>query len=382
MPNNNHEYCKKEYEKLSKNKTTSSIIDINFPSTVNKIKETQDACFLIGYGNYPPQIRCFDLNNLTLKFQRTVDCEIKDFQIISDNWEKLALLRSDKFIEFHSKSGYYYQIKIPKHSSSLLFDNRCKILYIPSIDGEVFRFNLELGKFVSSIKSNSKYINTSSANNIFNNLLSLGNSKGIIEIWDSRVVHKPISTIDGLLYLKKKENNIITCLNFCKATNYKFYAGFSSGEVVIYDLRNLTPIISKNMGNELPIKTIDKNKENNLILSADQKIIKIWDEISGKTLERIKTKKQINDVCLLKNTGFACISTKSPFVDSIYIPLLGPVPNWCFPLNYKSGGLIGKKENFIRIKRNINSYKKISASLDKLNLNKVNCQTKNICYIR
>jgi ribosome biogenesis protein ENP2 len=324
---------KKFIPQINKDKVINSVFDFNFPSLIKKIRQTEDGAFLVAYGEYPPQIRCFDLYNLGLKFQRTINCEVKDFQIISQNWEKLVLLRSDKFLEFHSKAGYYYQIKIPSVSNSLFYDNLSKILYIFSIKNEIFRFNVEEGKFISSIVSNLDYYNTSSAKSFVGNFIGLGNSKGLIELWDFRVNKKPVSKIDGLLYLKKKNNNSVSSLSFSKSSIYKLYSGFSSGDMILYDLRNLNPIISKKIGNGLAIKTIKKNQNNNLILCADQKIIKLWNEENGKTVNIINPKKQINHVCHVQNTGFVFISTTEPQVDSRYIPLLGPLPVWCYTIN-------------------------------------------------
>ena len=232
-------------ENLDNNTSIKSIFNFHFPSVVKKIKQTNDDSYLIAYGEYPPQIRCFDLYNLTLKFQRTINTEVKDFEIISENWEKLILLRSDKFLEFHSKSGFYYQVKIPDTSNSLFFDILSNILYIFSIKNEIFRFNVEEGKFISSIISNLDYYNTASARSFLGDCLGLGNSKGIMEFWDFKFKKKPITTIDGLLYLKKTKNNHVSFLNFCKKTIYKIYSGYSSGNIIIFDLRNLSPIISK-----------------------------------------------------------------------------------------------------------------------------------------
>jgi ribosome biogenesis protein ENP2 len=359
----------KSIPQINKDKIINSVFDFNFPSLIKKIKQTEDGSFLIAYGEYPPQIRCFDLNNLSLKFQRTINCEVKDFQIISQNWEKLILLRSDKFLEFHSKAGYYYQIKIPNVSNSLFFDNLSKILYIFSTKNEIFRFNVQEGKFISSIISNLDYYNTSSAKSFVGNLIGLGNSKGLIELWDFRVNKKPVSKIDGLLYLKKKNNNSVSSLSFNPSSIYKLYSGFASGDMILYDLRNLNPIISKKMGNGLAIKTLKKNQNNNLILCADQKIIKLWNEENGKTESIINPKKQINHVCHVKNTGFVFISTAEPQVDSRYIPLLGPLPVWCCAINeiqpnnfrnfLKIEKVHEKKKKIIKIQsclENLNSY--------------------------
>ena len=348
---------------LNKNKIINSLFNFSFPSVVKKIKESIDGHYLIAYGEYPPQIRCFDLYNLSLKFQRTINCEIKDFQIISTNWEKMIFLRSDNFLEFHSKSGYYYQIKLPDVSNSLFFDHLSRILYIFSINNQIFRFNIEEGKFISSIISTLNYYNTSSAKSFLSTFLALGNSKGIIELWDFRVNKKPINRIDGLLYLKKKKNEV-SFLSFCEKFNYKLYSGFSSGDIILYDLRNSSPIISKKIGNDNPIKVIKNNQINNLILSADKDIIKLWDEKNGKTIVAINTKKNLHDLCQIKNSGFIFISTHDPQIDSKYIPVLGCRPTWCYSLKENKNRNFMKFHNFTKIEKNLHKQLKVYSCLD------------------
>jgi ribosome biogenesis protein ENP2 len=342
----------------------NSIFNFNFPSIVKKIKQTNDGSFLIAYGEYPPQIRCFDLYNLSLKFQRTINSEIKDFEIISENWEKLILLRSDKFLEFHSKSGYYYQVKIPEQSNSLFFDNYSKVLYIFSIYNEIFRFSVEEGKFITSIISNLSNYNTSSAKSFLGNCLGLGNSKGMMEFWDSKFSKKPINKIDGLLYLKKKENNNVSFLNFCKKFTYKIYSGYSSGDIIVFDLRNLSPIISKKLGIKNSILKIENNEMNDLILSANQQIIKLWNEKNGNTINILNPKKKINDICYIKNSGFIFVSTMDPNVDCIYIPLLGRQPVWSYNLNKKNFRNLNKSFKMEKIN---NKKIKINCCLDIIN---------------
>nr|UXY87696.1 nucleolar protein 10 [Cryptomonas curvata] len=356
----------KATENLSNQKIINSIFNFNFPSLVKKIKQTNDNSYLIAYGEYPPQIRCFDLYNLSLKFQRTINCEINDFEIISQNWEKLILLRSDKFLEFHSKSGYYYQVKIPDIANSLFFDNLSKILYIFSINNEIYRFNVEEGKFISSILSNLDYYNTSSAKSLLGDCLGLGNSRGLVELWDFKFSKKPVSTIDGLIYLKKKKKNYVSYLNFCEKATYKIYSGYSSGDIIIFDLRNLSPIISKKIGINDSIIKIQNNQINNLILSANKQIIKLWNEKSGNTIITLDQTKKINDICPVKNTGFIFISTIDPHVNCIYVPLLGPPPVWCYNLNNKKSKNFKKIFIPSKIAENYDKKIKINTCLDKL----------------
>ena len=47
----------------------NSIPDFNFPFSSQLIRSTFDNKFLFATGTYPPQIKCFSLENLNLRFQ-------------------------------------------------------------------------------------------------------------------------------------------------------------------------------------------------------------------------------------------------------------------------------------------------------------------------
>lgn len=56
-----------------------------------------------------PQVRCFDLANLALKFERCLISEVVDFQILSDDYSKAVFLCADRSLLFHARFGGYYK---------------------------------------------------------------------------------------------------------------------------------------------------------------------------------------------------------------------------------------------------------------------------------
>ncbi|XP_030928023.1 ribosome biogenesis protein ENP2-like isoform X1 [Quercus lobata] len=58
------------------------IQDLRFETATTKIKATPDGEFLIVSGIYPPQVKVYELSQLSLKFERHLDSEIIDFQVI------------------------------------------------------------------------------------------------------------------------------------------------------------------------------------------------------------------------------------------------------------------------------------------------------------
>lgn len=59
--------------------TIELIQDFEFPEASNRIKTTRDGHHVIATGTYKPQMRVYDLDELTLKFERHSDAENVDF---------------------------------------------------------------------------------------------------------------------------------------------------------------------------------------------------------------------------------------------------------------------------------------------------------------
>mmetsp|Transcript_1002 Transcript_1002/g.2183 ORF Transcript_1002/g.2183 Transcript_1002/m.2183 type:complete len:220 (-) Transcript_1002:498-1157(-) len=202
-------------KKNLKKKFSKTDLDFSFPSSCQKIKETLTGSFLISYGNYPPQVRCYDLENLSLKFERHLDSTIQNFQIISKDWQKLLFLRTDRYLEFHTKGGFHYKTKILNQGIDLLFHPVNNIVYVLSSKNEIFRLDLKEGKFLNSLKNDSLYENTCSGKSPLVNTIAFGNSGGIINFWDPRITQKKILFFEGSNFLKKfktKKKNIIYTL--------------------------------------------------------------------------------------------------------------------------------------------------------------------------
>lgn len=67
------------------------------------------------------QVRVYDLTQLSMKFERHLDAEIVDFQILGDDYCKIAFLCADRSICLHAKPGAYYRTRIPKAGRDLAY---------------------------------------------------------------------------------------------------------------------------------------------------------------------------------------------------------------------------------------------------------------------
>ena len=61
--------------------TIDLIQEFQFPEASNRIKTTRDGHHAIATGVYKPQMRVYDLDQLTLKFERHTDAENVDFVV-------------------------------------------------------------------------------------------------------------------------------------------------------------------------------------------------------------------------------------------------------------------------------------------------------------
>ncbi|KAJ7414431.1 Nucleolar protein 10 [Willisornis vidua] len=140
----------------------------------------------------------------------------------------------------------------------------------------------------------------------------------------------------------------ISALQFDGALNMA--VGTSTGQVLLYDLRSSNPLIVKDHHYGLPIKSIQFHRQLDLIISADSRIIKMWNKDTGKIFTSMEPEHGINDVCLYPNSGMLMTANEAPKMNIYYIPLqrevreceylttarvnplhevLGPAPKWC-----------------------------------------------------
>ena len=117
----------KSKRKLRKTSSISDRIelvqDFNFNTSSSRCKVTSDGQYLIVSGLHPPQVKCYDLSQLSMKWCRHLDAEIVDFTCLSDDYSKLAFICADRSIRFHAKFGSYYQTRTPKQGRDVCYSD-------------------------------------------------------------------------------------------------------------------------------------------------------------------------------------------------------------------------------------------------------------------
>uniref|UniRef100_A0A3Q1CFR2 Nucleolar protein 10 n=1 Tax=Amphiprion ocellaris TaxID=80972 RepID=A0A3Q1CFR2_AMPOC len=283
------------------------IQDFEMPTVCTSIKVSRDGQFILAAGTYKPRIRCYDTYQLSLKFERCLDSD-----------------------EFHSQHGHYYKTRIPKFGRDFSYHYPSCDLYFVGASSEVYRLNLEQGRFLNSLQTDAVENNVCDINPV-HHLFATGTSEGRVECWDPRVRNR-VGLLDCALSSLSEGTEVqglpsISALKFHGSLNMA--VGTSTGQVLLCDLRSSQPLLVKDHFYNLPINSLNFHDQLDLVVSSDSKIIKIWNKDTGKLFSSIQPQVNINDVCMYPNSGMLFTANEDPKMNTFYIPALGPAPRWC-----------------------------------------------------
>lgn len=186
---------------------------------------------------------------------------------------------------------------------------------------------------------NTGSVNTAAIAEESHNLLAFGTSIGTVEFWDSRmrsranVLSLPqTAALDGI-----NTHTSVTALKFNRS-GLSFASGTVDGLIYIYDLRSPTPLLKKDQGYGFPIKSLtflDSSTSTRhqtsepKILSADKRIIKMWDPRDGTPWTSVEPAVDLNHVEWCRDSGMLLTANEGRQQHAFFIPQLGPAPKWC-----------------------------------------------------
>ena len=313
------------------NKRVELIQDFDFPEASLRIKQTRDQKFIIATGVYKPQMRVFELSEMAMKFDRHTSCENVQFEILSDDWTKTVFLQSDRTVEFHTPSGMHFSTRIPKFGRDLAYNySNCDLL-LGAASSEVYRLNLEQGQFMKGFDTELPAVNVTKINPV-HQMYSFGGENGVVEFWDPRS-RKAIAMLDvssrvmSDLIPTNKPVEISAIKHLSDGLNIAI--GTINGHVLLYDFRKNTPYLTKDHQYGFPIKSIHMHAASGNIITADTKIVKIWNKQDGKLMTSVEPPTDINDMEVQQDTGYFMLANEGLQIQSYYIPELGPAPKWC-----------------------------------------------------
>ena len=318
--------------------------DLEFPAGCGKLKYSQDGGFILATGLHPPQVRCYELKETSMKFWRVLDSEIIQFQILSEDYSKLAFLCDNRTVCIHAKFGAYYKFRIPTPGRDMCYNPETCDLLLSGSTSEVFRFNLHEGRFLTSLQAGSRGSGghddgvESCGLSPVHGLFGTCGSSGFLECHDLRQ-RKSVASFDVGDSVGQK-GVALTSMRFDDA-GYHLGVGTRGGLVALYDLRSSKPLVVKDHLYDTKIVDIkfrsptklsnsfSSNSSNFCVLSSDRKACKLWRGDNGATVTSIQpTAGGINDVLSNPSDGLIMIGCDAPKIQVYFVPLLGPAPKW------------------------------------------------------
>jgi ribosome biogenesis protein ENP2 len=319
--------------------------DFEFEEASNCIRVSEDGDWIMSTGTYKPQMHVHNLPQLSLSFARHTNSLNHSFVLLSSDYSKSIHLQIDRRLEFHTPMGCHYEVRLPRYGRDLVYDRHSTEALVPAVGidadgkGEVFRLNMELGRFMRSYQVEVGgddetggglqggigvgSVNTSAIAEDSHNLLAFGTSIGTVEFWDSRSKSRAA--------LLAGHDGEVTSLDF-SSNGLSLATGSSTGIIQLFDMRRPIPLLKKDHGYGFPVKKLihmTTSSQEKKILSADKKIIKIWDETDGEPWTSMEPVVDINDVAWCKNSGMLLTANEGKQQHAFFIPQLGPAPKWC-----------------------------------------------------
>ncbi|KAK4506620.1 hypothetical protein PRZ48_000352 [Zasmidium cellare] len=332
--------------------------DFEFEEASSCVRVSEDGEWVMSTGTYKPQIHTHYLPHLSLSYARHTNALNQKFVLLSSDYSKSLHLQSDRFLEFHTPGGLHYSTRIPRYGRDLIYNRRTAEALVPAVgvnadeNGEVFRLNLEVGRFMKGYEVdvggddmnsfgggalqggiNTGAVNCAAIADQSHGLLAFGTSIGTVEFWDSRsrnrvsVLGPPNSASEMDLDSRPE----ITALAFHQS-GLNLTTGNSRGIVRTYDLRSPVPLLEKSQGYDDPIRTLsylDSPLSSSKILSADKKGIKLWEAESGEYWTGIEPVVDLNHVEWVPDSGMLLTANEGRQQHAFFIPQLGPAPKWC-----------------------------------------------------
>ncbi|XP_017151471.1 nucleolar protein 10 [Drosophila miranda] len=313
-------------KKVDSRRQIELIQDFDMPGVCTSIRMSPDQQYILATGTYKPRVKCFEVSNLSIKFERCFDSEVTTFEVISDDYCKMVFLQCDRYVEIHAAHGRHYRLRIPRFGRDIKYHKPSCDMYIVGVGKDIYRLNLERGQFLQPFETDASCLNACDVNPE-HHLLVAGSKEGTVEAWDPRTKQR-CSTLDVAMKLPGvKEFPSVTALKY--RSGLHMAVGTASGHVLIYDIRAKQPLLVKNHLNRLPIKRLAFNPAQNAVYSLDEATLKLWDEQTGKQIAYVESTSSFNDFCTIPDTGMFFLAQEDVKMLTYYVPAMGPAPRWC-----------------------------------------------------
>jgi ribosome biogenesis protein ENP2 len=339
------------------------IQDFGFPVASQTVVMAPDGRHIITTGTYPPRVRVYDTAELSLKFERYMDATPVASAVLGDDYGKLAFLQDDRHVEVHAAYGKHYRTRIPKFGRAMLYHAPTAELLIAASDAEVYRLNLEAGRFMAplALPPGAPAANKLAVSRV-TALIAAACDGGTVECYDPRSHARAASVAMPLAAGGGGGGCDVTSVAWDDG-GLGLAAGTSDGRALLFDVRRATPLHIKHHQYGLPVIDVKFHRgsggtgrsgggggpggadasgggstSGDLVLSADAKSVKLWRRSDGATWTNIEAPATIRDVAIASDapgsvgaadSGLIMMAGDTERVMAFYLPQLGLAPRWC-----------------------------------------------------
>jgi ribosome biogenesis protein ENP2 len=296
--------------------------DLEMPVSSTKIRQSPDGRYLVVGGTYSPRIRCYELAEMSMKFERYLDSEVVDLCLLGMDYGKMAILGADRSVSFHAPYGNHEKIRLPTFGRAMAYEgSTCDLMVVSSGRrpggvgvgggrqqpmGEVYRFNLDEGRFsmpysfasaLERRKADDEMLDGARTMQVggsciavspTHSLAAIGAEDGTVRFWDNRAAPRSPSTPDVTLtpFLNLDVSSAVSGRGFSDHressssfpgevtslcfddSGMRMCAGTRGGNVALYDMRSSRPLFVKEHQYGLPIHTVQFHSGSDTVLSV------------------------------------------------------------------------------------------------------------------
>mmetsp|Transcript_24421 Transcript_24421/g.53070 ORF Transcript_24421/g.53070 Transcript_24421/m.53070 type:complete len:529 (-) Transcript_24421:62-1648(-) len=310
--------------------------DFEFSVASTRVQVSPDASCIAATGVYPPEVRLFDTQGLGMRCLRGLNCEVIDFQILSDDYRKMVFLMADRTVEFHAQYGFHHRLRVPKAGRSIAYDHETCNLLVGGSSNEVVRIDLEVGSFQSPIAMKELEEVNQVAVSPSLPVVSCAGDKGIVESYDLRDTSSRLRSLKVCDFTDEDDEGgqVTTCAY--SPNGMHFAAGTSTGLIRVFDVRSSKPLAERDHMNGFPIRSLSFHPRSGssatadlLVGSADSKSVKIWEATTGKLTASVESVNTINHLTFHPNSGMFFTANDTQRVGVYFVPSIGLAPAWC-----------------------------------------------------
>ena len=337
--------------------------DFEMPTTCQKLWQTRNGTYIFLSGGYPPQIKCFDVNELSVKFTRHTKEHILDGLSLSDDYTRFVLMLEGRWLEFHTQGGIETSVRFPMQGRQLGFNHQNGELLLAGASSEVSRLNLTTGSFMAPYATGEMNGVNALVTVPDYNLDLAGGANNRVYCYSSQCSKKTdlstgssnssscMSLMSSVGSVQIPEDGIeVTALASDLKNPYHFAVGTSSGNVHLFDLRSSHVLLTKNHYSSLPISHVEffsapdeTQRHLPFVISADAYALRIWNRNDGGNFTSLECPHTIRSVLSVRSghnmvapfanaeerSGLLLCATEAPHGDVRFVPSLGRAPKWC-----------------------------------------------------